>query len=666
MPIQFDAALVKTSQLSAVVAGLVQAEATTCYRLEASPDGDGYDEALAARVADPLWLLGRQWQFREFDGEDAGSPLNVAYRFEGARVLGVAPGIEPAAETFGPLGDQPLETRIEAEPVWSAAAPHPRAVAEAGRLLARLAGDAGLPALAEQALTAYPLALAAPPDPLSDSAGLLWHLLLDRRCIDAARLGAALRPLRGADGALTDLPAALRDAGADDAALPVLGDWLAWLDEFITEGDGAAWQPERLEYAFELSAGRAPGQRWRLDADAYTDGRIDWHDFDLRPAPDAPPQPEADGRLDDAADRHSFATPVVYPGMPATRYWAFEDGQVNFARIDAAKLDLVRMMVAEYALVHGDDWFLVPARLPAGALYRVSRLQVTDSFGVVTAVPPAGPEAGDGGLTWRLQGLSAARRRGGAGDPAVPAPGDDAADGHWLFLPPAGAGTLEGDPLEQVAFARDEVANLVWAIEQKVQGTSGEPLDRGLEDTRYALGQQPAVSAAGAPLLYRLMTAVPGHWIPLLPTRGGGNLGLDIGLLRGAMKRFYRQDPAALAAQPELAELLARLRASGDFIEVLAAADAARADDLAIFAFHPRGRLLRTDPGVAPWQETPLRIAEEEVGRDGVVVERRFQYARTPDGRRWLWIGRRKRIGRGEAASGLRFDLGVSASVPPR
>lgn len=659
MPIQFDAALVKTTQLSAALAGLVKAEATTYYRLEASPDGDGYDEGLSARVADPLWLLGRQWQFREFDGEDAGSPLGVAYRFEGARVLGLAPGIAPPADAFGELGAMPLETRVEAEPVWSAAAPHPRAVAEAGRLLTRLAADAGLPALAEQALVAYPLTLPPPPDPLSDSAGLLWHLLLDRRCPDAARLAADLRALRGADGLLAGLPAALADAGADAAALPVLAEWLAWLDDYITEGDGAAWRPEHLEYAFELSAGRGPAERWRLDADAYTDGRIDWHDFDLRLAADDPPHPQADGTLDDAHDRHSFATPVVYPGMPATRYWAFEDGQVNFARIDAAKLDLVRMMVAEYALVHGDDWFLVPAKLPAGALYRVSRLQVTDSFGVRTEVPPVAAEPGDADVPWRLQGLSPAV--GGQ----VAAPGaPDAADGHWLFLPPAGAGTLEGDPLEQVAFARDEMANLVWAIEQKVQGTSGEPIDRAIEDQRYALAQQPALSAAGAPLLYRLMTAVPGHWIPLLPTRGGGNLGLDIGLLRGAMKRFYRQDAEARAASPGLDELLERLRDSPGFIEPLAAADAGRADDLAIFAFHPRGRLLRTDPGLPPWQETPLRVAEEEVGRDGVVVERRFQYARSPDGRSWLWIGRRKRVGRGEAASGLRFDLGVSAALP--
>lgn len=644
--LKFDARLVSaTTALDPYKAALVPV-IPTWYRLEASPDADGYDEGLAARVADPLWLLGRQWQFREFDGEDAGSPLTVDYRFEGAQVLGYAAGTDPAAEAFAPLAAMPLEAQVEAEPVWGADTPHRRAMAEAGRMLTRLATDAGQAALAEQVLAAYPLAVPAPPDPLSDNAGALWHLLLDGRCINAAALATDLRGQLDGAGQLVALPPPLADAGVPNTTLPLLARWLTWVDDFIVEGNGAAWRPEHLEYSFELAAGRAPAERWRLDAQQYTDGRIDWHDFDLANAANQPLLPNAVGTADDNHDRRSFATPVVYPGMPANRFWAFEDANVNFARIDAAKLDLVRMVVAEYALVHGNDWFMVPARLPSGALYRVSRLQVTDTFGVVTTVDPV---TADPGVTWRLQGLS---RPDGQGN--------DLADGSWLFLPPALSDTQAGEPLEEVAFARDEMANLVWAIEKRVQGSSGEPIDRALEDQRYAIAQQPASSLAQAPLLYRLMTAVPSHWIPMLPSRDADDLSLDIHLLRGAMKRFYRQDAQALADTPGLDEFLQRLRDSAEFVEPLNAADAARAQDLAIFAFHPRGRLLRTNPALAPGAEVPLRVAEEELGRAGVVVERRFQMARTPDGRSWLWVGRCKRVGRGEAGSGLRFDIGVS------
>jgi hypothetical protein len=73
------------------------------------------------------------------------------------------------------------------------------------------------------------------------------------------------------------------------------------------------------------------------------------------------------------------------------------------------------------------------------------------------------------------------------------------------------------------------------------------------------------------------------------------------------------------------------------------------------FMFHPRGSLLRLDPN-APVDRDYLRVEEEEVPRDGVQLTRAFNYARDAKGRALLWIGRRKTTGRGEGASGLRFD----------
>lgn len=609
------------------------------FRLETDPGGQSYDEALAARVADPLWMLARQWQFREFDGEDAGSPLEVRYRLQGTPLLGLAPGTDPADDRFTALAGLPLEPWVEAEPVLASATGHARANIEAGRWLLRLMDDAGVDG-APAVQQAYPAAVARPQDPLSDPAGTLWHLVLGSAGLDAARLAADARPLRDADGVLVALPATLIAAGLGDTLRPVLEDWLRWMDDFIFEQPNAAWSPQRQEYAFELAAGRDTGQRWRLDAQEYVDGRIDWHDFDLRPAA-ATLQPGDAGRLDDTEDRRSFATPVQYPGMPASRYWEFEDAAVNFARIEAGSLDLVRMMVAEYALVHGNDWYLVPARVQAGALYRVDHLQVTDTFGQVTTVEPLSREAG----AWRLHGLSR---------PDQPGLG---ADGDWLFVPPPLSDTLEGSPLEQVAFVRDEMANLAWAIEKRVQGSSGEPLDRSLEEQRYPARQQPTLAGTDARLLYRLMTPVASHWLPLLPSRQRGALGLDIDLERAAMKRFYRVDAAARDGDPEYRAFLDHLEqvaAQGGFVERLASSD----PDLVIYAFHPRGLILRADPQV-PVTADVLRLAEEELSRSGFIVERRFQYARAADGRALLWVGRRKRIGRGEAASGLRFDLGL-------
>ena len=55
----------------------VRPSATIWSRLEVLPTSSDYAPALAAEIADPLWLMARQWQFNEFSGEDAGSPIDV-------------------------------------------------------------------------------------------------------------------------------------------------------------------------------------------------------------------------------------------------------------------------------------------------------------------------------------------------------------------------------------------------------------------------------------------------------------------------------------------------------------------------------------------------------------------------------------------------------------
>jgi hypothetical protein len=51
-----------------------------------------------------------------------------------------------------------------------------------------------------------------------------------------------------------------------------------------------------------------------------------------------------------------------------------------------------------------------------------------------------------------------------------------------------------------------------------------------------------------------------------------------------------------------------------------------------------------------------LSLFEEEVPRSGLRLVRQFQYARWLDGSTFLWLARRKGVGRGEGSSGLRFD----------
>ena len=63
------------------------------------------------RIADPLWMLGRQWQFGEFKGEDNGSPISIKanYRTEQAGFYSF-----PNFANKQKIGDVPLEARVEA------------------------------------------------------------------------------------------------------------------------------------------------------------------------------------------------------------------------------------------------------------------------------------------------------------------------------------------------------------------------------------------------------------------------------------------------------------------------------------------------------------------------------------------------------------------------
>ena len=44
-------------------------------RLEPRARQVDFDRVLQAEIRDPLWMLGRQWQFGEFKGEDTGSAI---------------------------------------------------------------------------------------------------------------------------------------------------------------------------------------------------------------------------------------------------------------------------------------------------------------------------------------------------------------------------------------------------------------------------------------------------------------------------------------------------------------------------------------------------------------------------------------------------------------
>src|SRR5215203_6297363 len=119
---------------------------TSWMRLEPRNRDAEMNTSLQARIYDPLWLLARQWQLGEFEGEDNGSPVIARWNAESAPLTRYFAGaIKPETQIKAPKYDpsMPLETLVERERARPVAkqTPQPeklRLAAEAGQHFLRM------------------------------------------------------------------------------------------------------------------------------------------------------------------------------------------------------------------------------------------------------------------------------------------------------------------------------------------------------------------------------------------------------------------------------------------------------------------------------------------------------------------------------------------------
>ena len=99
--------------------------------------------------------------------------------------------------------------------------------------------------------------------------------------------------------------------------------------------------------------------------------------------------------------RTLIPAPATYRGMPASRWWEFEDASVDFA-VEADPDDLARMLLVDFAITYGNDWFVIPWMCRSARSARSTPWSSRIPFGVRTLIPSIERSAHPASSRWRM------------------------------------------------------------------------------------------------------------------------------------------------------------------------------------------------------------------------------------------------------------------------
>jgi hypothetical protein len=607
-------------------------------RLEPRSRLRDFSEGVAAKTADPLWMLARQWQMGELKADNAGSPLKVelTYRTQAVEVLQ-----KGNVDEVEQLNGTPVETMIEREifpMTW-------RERVRIGQEFERRARQT-LGQRATALIDLYRKEYGIKPPPAkqwieTDHETRRFIRLMTDKVIDGKKLlDSRTNPTP------IDLPSGI---GRDEVEelFSQLKTWRAALySEPAESSHGNAWASNQLAYRFELNPPPSDGgaAKTHLVAEDYRSGDFDWYSVNGKTKLRGP-------WVDVPEPIKAYATRITIGGT-SLRWWAFEDAKTDFGDLDVGTPDLAKMLLMEFVFAHGDDWFSVPLPVEVGQLTQISGLKVYNVFGEdPIEIPSARHHGGDPLQRWEVFTIA------GEGEYDEPGIGD------CLYVPRVSIYREESPPLEEVRFLRDEGANMVWGVEHLLPNGLGRPVrgfeaqlerhdrereaekkrledliealeeelitgtlsdsqrdqkENELNELRAKLDQLQPPSMTPSPqaaLKYRLSTTVPDNWIPFVPA----------------------QASPENAPRPRL-----RLNRSQMLRNT--------ADELPM-PIPALSRLLGT------WRDPLLWLDEYVVARAGVRVLLTKQRARDASGRTFVWLGKKMLTGRGEGSSGLRFDI---------
>jgi hypothetical protein len=541
-------------------------------RLEGRPRQLDLERSLKAEVRDPLWMLTRQWQLGEFQGEDAGSPIEVqltTHQDQSSHYAFSQEALRPMKQ------DMPVAAMMEAE-AW------PRDMSMAlgiGRYFCKLLRKNALDSFIPLYLEHYPVAESYLEGNLS-AQDINTYDAVKGKMIDGIKLIDSI--LSGTHEQWLDQQSVIHitDKTKLKNTEPLL---IQWFDKHYIQSPinpQASWSKERLEYQFRIAS--ETGSKNILIAEQHEGQPLDWYSYDHASGASVP------GSSHQKTEKiSSIPSPVTFTGMPLPRYWEIESTIIEWSNLDLRKRDLIQMVLIEFMLTYANDWCVIPYERTAGSICEIENMMVTDTFGNKVLIRPYSKVGDSDHDRWSFMKLNTI----------------DGQLVEYAYLPYAPGKPQESAPIEKINFIRDEMANMVWAIENTIPSILGAGLN-GYE-TALANTIEPSADINTSPeaVKYVLGHLPPANWIPFIPVRLPGSsseIKLQRGKLPGTDKSY-------------------------------------------------KGKILD--------HSSPYFIYEEEVPRAGKQIQRRYVRTRNHKGETFLWIGRKVNTGKGEGSSGMLWDL---------
>ena len=346
-------------------------------------------------------------------------------------------------------------------------------------------------------------------------------------------------------------------------------------------------------------------------------------------------------------------TPASFAAAPNKRLWQMEDRKV-FMGNSVEEPSEANSVVMRFATMYSNDWMLFPLKTEIGQYITIERIDVIDSFGqrhTMSGNCRAGnmEQLGEYEEQWQVFVNSTV---GDAKRTAI----------NGLYYAQQLAATIEGKPVEEIKILRDEIANMVWGVENIVSDGCGGTLDANLYATQLetivnernkagepvrepdtiVFGQDsaPEVEKAAsnqaprAKFSYSLQSSVPFNWIPFIPQR--------------LATEDTKNSPFFMGGR----EIILRRGKMPCYIF--------NGDKFDLHAVRPQSSIMRPvvtrDKNGNVLKEEPMVIHEEAVQATGIRLTKNYQRARWIGGKTYQWLGVHKRQSRTEASSGLVFD----------